>query len=281
MYAQVQQWLAEGRITQAQADMYWTKLDFSTSHTANVIDKSTGLPTGQTRKYIGFRLTDGNKMEVLSEWYGKTVYFRQNGATGTGTAVEIPASTKVGQAGEQYKEAVTILSGYIPDAGTPYYGGIASVGSNNYYENGTHITMYTVKVNSFNENPDAYLMDAEGNYRMDSFAWGPGVYDEPDLSGKGFWALRSYMAEGFGMMIGHDTMYGYAGAYTDAWGDVNGPWHYYGKDPGGVWHYPGDGCTTTTGQNGYTVHEVRLMNRNGTQYTYQIVPIDPNDTQIT
>ena len=279
MYAKVQQWLSEGRINQAQADMYWTKLDFSTSHTANVIDKTTGLPTGQTRKYIGFRLTDGNKMEVLSDWYGKTVYFRQNGATNTGTAIEIPASTKVGQAGEQYKTAVTILSAYVPDAGTAYYGGIASVGSNNYYDDNTHITMYTVKVSSFNENPDAYLMDAEGNYRMDSFAWGPGVYSEPDLSGKGFWALRSYMAEGYGMMIGHDTMYGYAGAYTDAWGDVNGPWHYYGQDPGGNWHYPGDGCQVTTGQNGYTVHEVTIKNRNGQRYGYQIVPIDPNDTQ--
>lgn len=278
MYAQVQQWLSEGRITQAQADMYWTKLAEG-SHTTNVIDKTTGLPTGATRSYIGYLLTDGNKMEVLSAWYGKTVYFRQSGATGTGTAIEIPASTKVGQAGEQYKTAVTILSAFIADAGTPYFGGIQSVGSNCYYEDNTHIRMYSVEVNKFNADPDKYLMDAEGNYRMDSFSWGPGVYDEPDLSGKGFWALRSYMAEGYGMMIGHDTMYGYAGAYTDAWGDVNGPWHYYGKDPGGVWHYPGDGCTTTTGQNGYTVHEVRLMNRNGTQYTYQIVPIDPNDTQ--
>ena len=278
MYAMTQQWLSEGRITQQQADMYWTKLEYSVAHTANVIDKVTGLPTGATRQYIGFTLTDGNKMEVLSDWYGKTVYFRQSGTTGAGTAIEVPAKTSEGQAGEQYKRAVTIMSAYIGDAGTPYRGGIQSVGNNCYYDDNTHITMYTVEVNKFNADPDKYLMDAEGNYRMDSFTWGPGVYDEPDISGKAFWALQSYIAEGYGMMIGHDTMYGYAGAYTDAWGDVNGPWHYYGQDPAGNWHYPGDGCSTTTGQNGYTVHQVTLENRNGSRYTYHIVPIDPNDT---
>lgn len=279
-YAQAQQWLSEGRITQEQADMYWTKISSQgTLNEANVIDEVTGLPTGATRVYVGFQLTDGNKMEVLSDWYGETVYFRQNGALGAGTAIEIPAATMVGQAGEQYKEAATMLSAYVADAGTAYRGGIQSVGNNNYYENGAHITMYTVEVRKFNADPEKYLMDAEGNYRMDSFAWGPGVLDEPDLSGKAFWALKDYVAAGFGMMIGHDTMYGYAGAYTDAWGDVNGPWHYYGKDPAGNWHYPGDGCNVTAGQNGYTVHEVHLTNRNGSSYTYHIVPIDPNDTQ--
>lgn len=279
MYAKVQQWLAERTISPDQAAMYWTKLDFSQSHEANVLDPNTGLPTGETRKYIGFRLTDGNKMEVLSDWYGETVYFRQVGATGTGTAIEIPASTNVGEAGEQYKSAVTILSAYIADAGTVYFGGTQSVGTNNNYEDNTHITMYTVEVKSFNTNPNAYLMDAEGNYRMDSVSWGPAVIDEPDLSGKAFWALKDYIADGYGMMIGHDTMYGYAGAYTDAWRDINGPWHYYGQDPAGNWHYPGDGCSTTTGQNGYTVHEVPLTNRTGTSHTYHVVPIDPNDTE--
>ena len=276
-YARVQQWLSEGRITQDQADMYWTKLAEG-SHTANVIDAQTGLPTGETRQYIGYLLTDGNKMEVLSDWYGETVYFRQAGATGTGTAIEIPASTNVGEAGEQYKSAVTMLSAYISDAGTVYAGGTQSVGSNNYYEDNTHIRLYTVEVNNFNRDPNKYLMDAEGNYRMDSFAWGPGVIDEPDLSGKAFWALKDYIADGYGMMIGHDTMYGYAGAYTDAWKDVNGPWHYYGQDPAGNWHYPGDGCSVVSGQNGYDVHEVTLQNRSGTTTTYHIVPIDPNDT---
>lgn len=72
MYAQVQQWLAEGQISQAQADMYWTKISSQgTINKANVLDKTTGLPTGATRDYVGFQLVDGNKMEVLSEWYGK------------------------------------------------------------------------------------------------------------------------------------------------------------------------------------------------------------------
>lgn len=278
-YAKVQQWLSEGTITPEQADMYWTKISSQgTINQANVIDTTTGLPTGETRVYVGFQLTDGNKMEVLSDWYGETVYFRQSGTTGTGTAVEIPASTNVGEAGEQYKSAVTILSAYISDAGTVYRGGIQSVGENCYYTNDTHITMYTVEVNKFNADPNKYLMDAEGNYRMDSFAWGPGVIDEPDLSGKAFWVLKEYIADGYGMMIGHDTMYGYAGAYTDAWRNINGPWHYYGQDPAGNWHYPGDGCPVITGQNGYDVHEVHLKNRTGTTNTYHIVPIDPNDT---
>ena len=34
-------------------------------------------------------------LEVNSEWYGKTVYFRVAGSGGTGTAITIPAYTEL------------------------------------------------------------------------------------------------------------------------------------------------------------------------------------------
>lgn len=291
MYAKTQQWLAEGRITQAQADMYWTQLEY-TAHDANEIDKVTGLPTGGTRRYIGFDLTDGNKMEVLSEWYGKTVYFRQRGTSGPGTAVEIPASTLVGASGEQYKKAVSMLSAYIPDAGLVYWNGIHALSASGYYADDTHIQIYNVPVESFNQTPAAYLVDAEGNYRMDSIAWGAGVYDEPDLSGKAFWQLRDYLANGYGMMVGHDTMYAYAGTYYNARiaNDnqiINGEgavYVRYGQDPNGQWHYPGDGCTEfqTWNRHGVT-HGVECHSRMfpDKPLKFWIVPIDPNSGVTT
>ena len=69
-------WLAEGKVTPQQADMYWSGISSNgfSYFTANELN-SDGLPTGATRKYNSFTLTDG-KLEINSEWYGKTVYFR-------------------------------------------------------------------------------------------------------------------------------------------------------------------------------------------------------------
>ena len=61
-------------------------------------------------------------------------------------------------------------------------------------------------------------MDAEGNFRMDAVAWGVCIGAEPDLSGKAYWLLKDYIANGYGLVVGHDTMYAYAGAYYDAYG---------------------------------------------------------------
>ncbi|WP_373221145.1 hypothetical protein, partial [Allofournierella massiliensis] len=77
-YDRVTGWLNEGKITKGKADLYWTKIGnngFASNNYANVLD-ANGFPTGDVRSYNGFDLTDGDKLEVLSEWYGKTVYFR-------------------------------------------------------------------------------------------------------------------------------------------------------------------------------------------------------------
>ena len=75
-----------------------------------------------------------------------------------------------------------------------------------------HITLNAVSCNDFNVDPDRYLKDAEGNYRVDSVYWGTCYYSEPDLSGKAYYALKNYIGNGYGFGIGHDTMYAYAGA---------------------------------------------------------------------
>ena len=81
-YARVTEWLNAGKITQQEADRYWTRLGngFSQYATANVLNNE-GLPTGVTRIYNGTDLTNG-AMEVLSEWYGKTVQLTAGGFAG-------------------------------------------------------------------------------------------------------------------------------------------------------------------------------------------------------
>ena len=168
-------WLAEGKITPKQADRYWSYINsngFSGYSTANVLD-SDGFPTGATRTYKSFTLTDG-KLEINSEWYGKTVYFRYHnsnivGNTATGAAVSIPASGR----GTSYKDAVQVLFCYTKEEdGTTFpltikeY--VKQATTNGYSQNGmAHITLNTVSCNDFNVDPDRYLKDAEGNYRVD------------------------------------------------------------------------------------------------------------------
>lgn len=207
------------QVTAEQEAMYWTKIggDFSKTYTANVLDRD-GMPTGSTRIYRGFALTD-NKLEVNSDWYGKTIYFRLQGSTGTGTAIEVPAYTSLnGAAGQTYKKAVTVLNPYIRDSSTVYLNYLSSLNRSFTYADDTHIRIYTINCETFNADPEQFLMDAEGSYRMDSVAWGVNTELEPDLSGKAYWTLKSYLGEGYGLMIGHDTLYAYAGSYYDAYG---------------------------------------------------------------
>ena len=223
-------WLAEGKITPQQADMYWSYIANRNSGYigANELD-SDGFPTGNTRKYASFVLTDGNKLEINSEWYGKTVYFRYHnsnivGNTATGAAVSIPASGR----GTSYKDAVQVLFCYTKEEdGTTFpltikeY--VKQATTNGYSQNGmAHITLNTVSCNDFNVDPDRYLKDAEGNYRVDSVYWGTCYFSEPDLSGKAYYALKNYIGNGYGFGIGHDTMYAYAGAWFDAHGGGRG-----------------------------------------------------------
>lgn len=208
-----------GQVTAEQESRYWTKIggDFSKTYTANVLDQN-GMPTGMTRTYRGFTLTD-NKLEVNSDWYGKTVYFRLQGSTGTGTAIEVPAYTSLnGAAGQTYKKAITVLNPYVRDSGTVYLNFLSSLNRSFTYADDTHIRIYSINCETFNADPNQFLMDAEGSYRMDSVAWGVNTELEPDLSGKAYWALKSYLGEGYGLMIGHDTLYAYAGSYYDAYG---------------------------------------------------------------
>lgn len=241
-YDRITQWVAEGKISPTEARRYWTSLGNGgwngKPQIANVLDDD-GLPTGETRTYVGFNLTDG-ALEVSSEWYGKTIYFRVAGSSGTGTAVKIPAYTDLtvdsdgnyieSSAGTRYKKAITFLNPYVRDSSAMYGKFIAAIsdadgwllnmdGSGNF--NGCsdiHIRVYTIECEDFNRDPARYMLDAEGNYRMDSVGWGVCTSDEPDLSGKAYWQLKDYIANGYGFLTGHDTLYAYAGAYYDAHG---------------------------------------------------------------
>ena len=239
-YDRISLWLDEDKIDDDQAGYYWTRLGkrgIDSKNLANVLD-SNGFPTGELRDYSGFVLTNG-ALEVNSEWYGKTVYFRVHGSTGTGTAVKIPAYTDLtvdgdgnyieSSAGTKYKKAVTFLNPFVPDTGSMYSNFLGTVstdgwlldmdGSGNFTTpSDIHIRVYTVNCESFNADPARYMVDAEGNYRMDSVGWGVCTSDEPDLSGKAYWQLKDYIANGYGFLTGHDTLYAYAGAYYDAYG---------------------------------------------------------------
>lgn len=231
---------------QRLSNMCWTSLTpggFEFSVQAPVLDDN-GYPTNEMREYKGFNLTNG-ALEVNSEWYGKTVYFRMasgsNPWSNTGTAISIPAFTHLktddqgnyieATSGEKYKEAITILNPYVIDVGKVYetfysHGGQVTgpaheKGLGWVYKDGkatdSHITFYSVNCEDFNKDPNRYMMDAEGNYRVDSVAWGVCCYEEPDLSGKAYWALKDYLSQGYGFLVGHDAMYAYAGSYYDAY----------------------------------------------------------------
>ena len=256
MYDQVTEWFNAGKFDKATADRYWTQLGgaWERNFTANELDDK-GYPTGATRTYSGFPLTDGNMLEVNSEWYGQTVYFRphnsNNAWTVTGTAVEVPAYTAVirdadknnygtGASGTKYKDAVVFLNPWVSDAGIMYAKFLShpSVSSNGWLKgpNGEtlnqHITVLSIPVETFNADPNRFMMDAEGNYRIDSIGWGVCVQQEPDLSGKAYYAIKGFLSQGYGMCVGHDTMYAYAGSWYDA--------HIAGyTDPGSRDYYEG------------------------------------------
>ena len=274
-YNRVQAWLKNGEITQEQADRYWTQFlpkGFDGTALANVLDDN-GKPTGATRPYSGFDLT-GGKLEVNSEWYGKTVYFRVHGSGGTGTAINIPAYTNLtvdanghyveGASGTKYKNAVTFLNPYVKDTGSMYEAYLQRTTTNGWLwnmdesGNGTgtiknqHITIYTVDAEKFNADPQQYMVDAEGNYRVDSVGWGVCTGLEPDLSGKAYWVLKDFLTNGYGFLSGHDTLYAYPGAYYDNFG-IDLDESTIDSNDGATWYYdrnswlPGTSGTSSTG----------------------------------
>lgn len=312
-YDRVSKWLKEGKISQVQADRYWTGLlpsGFSQKRQANVLDEN-GFPIGDEnnfRAYNGFDLTDG-MLEVNSEWYGKTVYFRvdvndRENWGNTGTAIKVPAYTELtvdssgnyieGASGTKYKKAITVLNPYVLDTGSKYKeftekqniatganhargkGWILDGNTANTTDN--HITVYAVDCESYNRDPQQYMVDAEGNYRVDSVAWGVCTGEEPDISGKAYWVLKDYISNGYGFMSGHDTMYAYAGAYYDAFGvDLNES----SIDPndGTTWYYdinswvPGTTATSYVRDNAGNITGIagKSENRGGHFYMNQLM----------
>ena len=245
MYDKVTQWLNEGSIDQTQANRYWTQIGGAWSGskvgTANVLDDN-GRPTGATRQYMQFPLTDGHMLEVNSEWYGQTVYFRPhndaNAWSVTGTAIDVPAYTSVirnadkgnygtGASGTKYKDSVVFLNPWVSDAGRMYENYIGFITDNGWLLNNDgshmsqHITVLSVGVEQFNANPEMYMVDAEGNYRIDSIGWGVCVGKEPDISGKAYYVIKDFLSRGYGICVGHDTMYAYAGSWYDAHGNTS------------------------------------------------------------
>lgn len=290
-YDRVSEWLAKGEITETQAARYWTYLrpnGYTGSTVANVLDEN-GKPTGTTRQYQGFDLTDG-MLEVNSEWYGKTVYFRVAGSGGTGTAITIPAYTELetdengnyieGASGTKYKKAITFLNPYVPDAKSMYQAFLNVTAADGWLleqdasgnptgaTKDMHIQTYIVDCDSFNADPQRYMVDAEGNYRMDSVGWGVCVSEEPDLSGKAYWVLKDYLANGYGFLAGHDTMYAYPGAYYDAFGaDLDES--TIDPNDGTTWYY--DINSWLPGTVGYTRDGRQSNTRGGHFYMNQLM----------
>lgn len=163
-YDRVSEWLAKGEITETQAARYWTYLrpnGYTGSTVANVLDEN-GKPTGTTRQYQGFDLTDG-MLEVNSEWYGKTVYFRVAGSGGTGTAITIPAYTELetdengnyieGASGTKYKNEIKrgeiYYITFAPVVGSEQHGGrpgiVVSNNMNNAHSNTIEVVYLTTQ----------------------------------------------------------------------------------------------------------------------------------------
>lgn len=184
-------------------NQYWTSISGGTR------------PDGT--KYTSFRLVENNKLQVLSAWYGQDVYFRQKGTDGKGTVIHI---TDYSQLKEQYKKSIRVLNPYSSDTNGSFYREyIKAISDTNGYLKNTNsqinISVQQVQIQTFNQVPDSYLTDAEGNYIFDLVAVGAYTDQEPDLSGKAAWALQRYVKEGYGFIIGHDTMYGYGGVNPD------------------------------------------------------------------
>lgn len=200
---------------------YITEITYNEQNASNANNPYWTSLSGGTRadgsKYSSFALIEGNKLPVSSAWYGQDVYFREKGSSGKGTVIHIPDYS---QLPEQYKYYVRIFNAYSTDTTDSFYSHYiqAVTDSNGYLENSDkkiNISVTKAPINLFNQVPDSYLTDAEGNYIYDLVAVGVCTDQEPDLSGKAAWALQEYIKEGYGFLIGHDTMYGYGGVNPD------------------------------------------------------------------
>lgn len=209
---------------------YWTKIAGGTR------------PDGT--QYKDTFLTDGNKMEVLSAWYGKTVYVRIAGNSGKGTAIEIPAYTGIDyQTGERvlYKKSVKVFNAWVPNTGRSFYQAFLRTALNDgWAADNCHLTIDSAPADDFNKYPTWYLTNAEGDYVYDLVIWGSATMEIPDLSGAAAWALQDYLAKGYGFMIGHDMMYHYGGVAGEGYvpdpNDTTTPYYQLNTDMAGSWN---------------------------------------------
>ena len=216
---------------EAANNPYWTKI--------------SGGARADGSKYAPTSLVDNTQMEVLSAWYGKTVYVRVQGESGPGKAIEIPAYTGVDyQTGEKtlYKSAIKVINAYVPDTGMSFYNAFLRTALNDgWANNGCHITLDAIPIDNFNRVPTNYLTNAEGDYVYDLVIVGASAYSEPDISGAAAWALADYIGEGYGFLIGHDMMYGYAGVNPNPYyepdpSDTTTPYYVQNSKENGHWN---------------------------------------------
>lgn len=208
---------------------YWTSLSGGTR------------PDGT--KYSSFRLVEGNKLAILSAWWGQDIHVRTKGSSGAGTVIKIP---EYSQLKEQYKHAIRVFNAYSPDTGQSFYSQyIQRISDDQGYLIGIspkiNVDITKASINKFNQVPNSYLTDAEGNYIYDLVAIGAYTDQEPDLSGAAAWVLKDYIQEGYGFLIGHDTLYGYGGVnedpdYTPDPADTSTPMYELNTNNNGHWN---------------------------------------------
>ena len=207
---------------------YWTSLSGGTR------------PDGT--KYSSFRLVEGNKLAILSAWWGQDIHVRTKGSSGAGTVIKVP---EYSQLKEQYKRVIRVLNPYSPDTGGSFYREyIRKIADSNGYlidASSVNVSVEQVQIQKFNQVPNSYLTDAEGNYIYDLVAIGAYTDQEPDLSGAAAWVLKDYIQEGYGFLIGHDTLYGYGGVnedpdYTPDPADTSTPMYELNTNNNGHWN---------------------------------------------
>ncbi|MEG3006737.1 MAG: C-type lectin domain-containing protein [Oscillospiraceae bacterium] len=210
---------------------YWTSLS-----------TNGGSRVDGTKYNIG-SLVGQNKLPVSSAWYGKNIYFRTKDERGKGTAIKIP---EYSQLKEQYKKSIKVLNAYTTDTTDSFYARyIKSITDGNGFLIGLpqsiNISVTKVRIDLFNKHSKDMLTDAEGNYIYDLVAVGGNTGDEPDISGAAAWTLKEYIKEGYGFLIGHDTIYGYGGVnensnYVPNKNDTSTPMYELNTNHNGHWN---------------------------------------------
>lgn len=117
------------------------------------------------------------------------------------------------------------------------------------------IEVTPVDIDLFNNNPESYLFDASGEYKYDVIMFG--TFDgngEKDLSSKAYYATKSFIDSGRGVLFGHDTVTqwlnreyfpkfkSYLNVETYGYTVVN-DWDWWDLPPSEIWTMPWSGGT--------------------------------------